>query len=155
MRDRRFIAQHRGGLLTKIHHYQLIRWAGECSRHVLALVKGNIDPRLLYALHVARQWEQEEATVGEARKASAAAHAAARESEDPVRIAVARSVGHAVATAHMADHSIGAALYGLKAVKYAGKPVDSERKWQCNQLSPEIKELVITALQEKEKHFKF
>lgn len=155
MRDRRFVAEHRGGSLTKDHHHQLIRWARGCSGHVLTLVKGTIDPRLIYALHIAQQWEQEEATVGEARKASVNAHAVARECEDPILKAVARSVGHAVATAHMADHSIGAALYGLQAIKHAGKSINSERKWQTEQLPAEIRELVITAIREKEKHFRF
>jgi hypothetical protein len=43
-------------------------------------------------------------------------------------IAVARSVGHAVATAHIADHSLGAAWYALKAVKSAGKSIGEEGK---------------------------
>jgi hypothetical protein len=86
-------------------------------------------------------------------KASVGAHAAARESPDPVIRAVARSVGHAVATAHMADHSLGAALYALKAVKYAGASVDAERQWQHGHLPPEIRDLVLTAMCEKEKIF--
>jgi len=62
---------------------------------------------------------------------------------------VARSVGHAVATAHMADHSMVAAWYALKAVKKADKSVDNERIWQDNQLPPEIKELVLTGRKAK------
>jgi hypothetical protein len=54
----------------------------------------------------------------------------------------------------MADHSLGAALYALKAVKNAGKSTDAERKWQNEQLPPEIRELVLTAIREKEKIFK-
>ncbi len=54
----------------------------------------------------------------------------------------------------MADHSLGAALYALKAVKNAGKSVDAERKLQNEQLPSEIKELVLTAMSLKEKHFK-
>ena len=49
---------------------------------------------------------------------------------NPISIAVARSIGQAVATAHMADHSLGAAIYALKAVKFADKSIDAERKWQ-------------------------
>jgi hypothetical protein len=45
----------------------------------------------------------------------------------------------------MADHSLGSAWYALKAVKMAGKSVDEERKWQDEQLPPEIRELVLTA----------
>jgi hypothetical protein len=36
---------------------------------------------------------------------------------NPIAIAVASSVGHALATAHMADHSLGAAPDALKAVR--------------------------------------
>lgn len=154
MRDNRFVAVHRGGPLTKDYHHQLIRWARECSEHVLSLIDENIDKRLINALYVAKEWEKEKVTVGEARKASVSAHAVARESSNPVIIAVARSIGHTVATAHMADHSLGAALYALKAVKNAGKSVDAERKWQNKQLPSEIMELVLTAMSKKEKHFK-
>ena len=154
MRDKRLVAVHRGGSLTKDHHHHLIRWARECSEHLLSLIDENIDKRLINALYVAKEWEKEKVTVGEARKASVSAHAVARESTNPIIIAVARSFGHAVATAHMADHSLGAALYALKAVKNAGKSVDAERKWQNEQLPSEIKELVLTAMSFKEKHFK-
>jgi hypothetical protein len=145
MRDKRFIRDHRGGPLKKEQHYQLIKWACDCCEHVLYLFGGKIDERLKNAINVAHEWRQGNASVGDARKASVVAHAVARESSNPAAIAVARSVGHAVATAHMADHSLGAAYYALKAVKNAGKSVDAERKWQDEQLPPEIKELVLTA----------
>jgi hypothetical protein len=87
-------------------------------------------------------------------KASVGAHAAARESDNPTSAAVARSIGHAVATAHMADHSLGAALYALKAVKNASKSIDKERKWQNEQLPSEIEDIVMTARTMKEKNFK-
>jgi len=154
MRDKRFVAVYRGGPLTKDHHHQLMRWARECSEHVLSFDNETIDQRLIHALYVAKEWEKEKVTVGEARNASVGAHAAARESSNPIITAVARSVGHAVATAHMADHSLGAALYALKAVKNAGKSVDAERKWQKEQLPSEIKELVLSTMNLKEKHFK-
>ena len=145
MRDKRFVAEHRGGPLKREQHYQLMKWACDCAEHVLPLFGENIDERLTDALRVAKAWAQGDASVGEARKASVAAHAAARESSDPAAIAVARSVGHAVATAHMADHSLGPAWYALKAVKAAGKSVDAERIWQDGRLPQEIRELVLSA----------
>jgi hypothetical protein len=144
MRDKRFIAEHRGGPLKKEQHYQLITWACDCAEHVLHLYGEKIDERLKTALNVAKEWKQGNASVGNARKASLGAIAVANESSNLTAIAVARSVGHAVATAHMADHSLGAALYALKAVKNAGKSIDGERKWQDEQLPSEIKELVLT-----------
>ena len=160
MRDKRFVAVHRGGLLTKDNHHKLIRWARECSNHVLLLLNdGNIDTRLLHALHVAKEWENGNVPVGDAMKASVGAHAVAREASNPVSIAVARSIGHAVATAHMADHSLGGPLYALKAVKNAGGSVDNERAWQNEQLQrlqlpADLVELVLMTMMVKEKAFK-
>ena len=101
--------------------------------------------RLIQALQVAKEWKGGNASVGDARKAAVTAHAVARESSDPAAIAVARSIGHAVATAHMADHALGAAWYALKAVKSAGQSPDAERRWQDERLPPGIKDLILTA----------
>ena len=149
MRDKRFVAEHRGGLLKKEQHYQLIKWACDCAEHVLHLFGDEIDARLKKAFNIAKEWIEGNASVGDARKASLGAIAVARESKNQAAIAVARSVGHAVATAHMADHSLVAALYALKAVEAAGKSVDVERNWQNDQLQSEIKELVLTGRKRK------
>jgi len=145
MRDQRFVAEHRGGPLKKEQHYQLMDWACRCAGHVLHLFGKNMDRRLTDALRVAGEWRSGRASVGDARKASVAAHEVARSSSDPSAVAAARSVGHAVATAHMADHSLGAAWYALKAVKNSGGSVEAERKWQDEQLPSSIKELVLSA----------
>jgi hypothetical protein len=154
MRDKRFIAEHRGGLLKKDHQRQLISWACKCCEHVLPLCNETLDERLLNALFIAKEWAKGNAKAGDAMKASVVSHAVARESSNPISIAVARSIGQAVATAHMADHSLGAAIYALKAVKFADKSIDAERKWQNEQLPSEIMELVLTTRTEKEQLFK-
>lgn len=155
MRDKRFIAEHRGGLLKKEQHIQLILWACKCTEHIITLSGGEPDQRLFEALSVARDWAAGKKTVGNARKAAVRCIAAANETTDPFKVAIARAAGHAVATAHMADHSLGPALYGLKAVKYTGISVEEEREWQNAQLEKEIKELVITSRNLKEEHFRF
>jgi hypothetical protein len=144
MRNPSFVTAHRGGYLSKEQHRQLIRWASDCATHVLPLFGDCIDERLTNALTVARKWELGNATVGEARNASLEAIAVANEITNPTAIAIARSVGHAVATAHMADHSLQAAEYALKAIKEAGKSVETERRWQDGQLSKEIGEIVLS-----------
>ena len=153
MRDKIFVAEHRGGLLKKEQHQQLMQWGCVCAEHVLFLYGKEIDKRLKNAIRVAKEWIKGNVSVGDARNASVDAHSLARESPNPTSVAVARSVGHTVAIAHMADHSIGAALYALKAVKSAGKSVENERIWQNKQLPAEIKEIVLTARRKKEKHF--
>jgi hypothetical protein len=145
MRDKRFVAIHRGGELSMEHHRLLIKWAVDCAKHVLPLLGECIDDRLEEALIDAILWERGEISVGLARKASVDAHAVARESSNPVGIAVARAVGHVVATSHMADHSLGAACYALKAVKYTNKSIEEEIKWQEEQLPSDIKELIISS----------
>jgi hypothetical protein len=82
MRDKRFVAEHRGGPLKKEQHRQLIKWACDCVEHVLPLPGETIDERLLNAIHVAKEWEKGNATVGNARTASLGAIAHANESSD-------------------------------------------------------------------------
>jgi len=150
MRDRRFVAVHRGGPLSKEHHRLLISWAHTCAAHVLPYFgQLKIDERLTDALKAAKAWERGEISVGAARKASLEAIAVANENSNPVSIAVARAVGHAVATAHMADHSLGSVEYALKAVKMSGQSIVAERKWQDDQLPLSIKDLVLSARNEK------
>jgi hypothetical protein len=126
-------------------------WACACSQHVLPLCKPECIQKLVNAISVAKFWIKGEVSVGDARNASALAITAAKEFNDPVSIAVARSAGHAVATAHMADHSLGAALYALMAVKFAGKSMEVERAWQNEQLPEEIRALVLEVRIIKEK----
>jgi hypothetical protein len=112
------------------------------------------DIRIQNALRVAEEWPVCNASVGDARTAAYEIIDLAHELSDSTAILVARSVGQAVAAAHMADHAMGAAWYALKAVKSAGKSVETEKKWQFEQLPVDVKELVITALgSEKFKKF--
>jgi len=145
MRDRRFIAEHRGGPLNSRQHRQLSAWACACAEAVLPVIAEAVDERLLGALATAAEWRGNLASVGEARRAAAAALSAARAAKPPAAVAVARAVAHAVATAHMADHSLAAALYALKAVKVAGGSVDLERKRQDARLPRDIRRLVLSA----------
>ncbi len=144
MRDERFIAEHRGGLLTQEQHRQLMFWACKCVENILHLFGKPIDKRLANAIKIAKDWTKDIASVGDARNASLDAIAVANELTDPIKIAVARSVGHAVATAHMADHSLRAAEYALKTVKLADKSIDKEKKWQNKNLSLDIVDLVLS-----------
>lgn len=151
MRDARFVAEHRGWPLKKEQHQQLIRWACDCVRHVLLFLSEDVDERLKHALKVAWEWEAGNASVGDARNAAFGAIAVANESENPTKIAIARAVGHAVATAHMADHASGWAEYALKAIIFEWGSIDEERRWQNEQLPPEIKELVLSSREMKSK----
>lgn len=147
MRDRRFVAAHRGGPLGRTEHYLLSIWAAACAEHVLSHFTAHAsDDRPRQAVETARIWAKGEIRVGVAQQAAVAAHAAAREATDPAAVAAARAAGHAAATAHCAEHSLGAALYALKAVAAAGGSVGAERAWQFEQLPAEVRDLVESAM---------
>src|SRR3954469_12188461 len=98
MRDRRFVAVHRGGPLDLARHRLLAMWAADCAEHVLPLFENcSSDDRPRRAIETARAWARGEVRVGAAQKAAVAAHAAAREATDKGAIAVARAAGHAAA----------------------------------------------------------
>ena len=153
MRDLRFKAVHRGGPLDLERHRQLALWAAACAERVLPLFarRHPRDDRPRRAIKTARAWAAGEVSVGEARKAAFAAHAAAREASDVAAREAARAAGHAVATAHMADHALGPAWYAIRAVQVsldqpAGvKAAERERAWQDKHLPPSIRDLVLSA----------
>ena len=147
MRDRRFVAVHRGGPLDLGKHRLLVAWAGDCAEHVLSLfTECSSDNRPQRAVEMAKTWARGEVPVGDARKAAVGAHAAAREVTSKSASAVARAAGHAVATAHMADHCLGASAYALKAVEATGASAADERAWQVEQLPDEVGGLIVSAL---------
>ena len=160
-RDPRFVAVHRGGLLSESTHRLLASWAADCAEHVLPLftAKHPEDDRPARAIEMARAWSRGEATVGAAREAASAAHAAARSATDAAACEVARAAGHAVATAHMADHELGAAFFAIRAVRAASPATEAmaagEREcwWQREQLTETIRELVLSDQELRHKKF--
>ncbi len=154
MRDKRFITIHRGGTLTNENHILLIIWSCQCVERILHLLDSNPDFRVVNSIVIAKQWADGKVSTGEAMKVARSAHAAAREKSDQVEVAVARAAGHAVATAHMADHALGGAMYALKAVGLSGGDVMEEREWQNELLPEQIKELVLETRKLKEKSFR-
>ena len=85
----------------------------------------------------------------QARQAAYAAFAAAKIATGAARES-ARAAGHAVATAHMADHELCAAAYALRAVRAAssmGTWDDAGRNecyWQRERLPDAIRALVLS-----------
>jgi hypothetical protein len=150
MRDRRFVAVHRGGPLDVAKHRLLAVWAADCAERLLQLFEEcSRDDRPRRAVEIARAWARGDASVGDCQKAAVGAHAAARSVTNESAIAAARAAGHAVATAHAADHSLGPVIYGQKAVEAAGGSTDNEQAWQLEKLPDEVRELVVSALQRR------
>ncbi len=150
MRDKRFVAAHCGGTLVLTEHRLLAAWAADCAEHLLPIFElHSSDDRPQQAIEIGRAWVRGEVKTGVAQRAAVAAHAAAQEATKKAAVAVARAAGHAVATAHFADHSLGPVIYGAKAVEAAGGSADAERTWQLARLPDEVRDLVISALDQR------
>ncbi len=146
MRSPQFVAEHRGGLLSLTQHRLLAAWAADCAERAVGAYWCDVgDDRPSQAIRLARAWSQGEISVGEARKASVAAHAAARAANEQAAVFAARASGHAVAVAHMADHSLGASYYAVKACIAAGHDPNAEQKWLDDRIPAELYQMVVTA----------
>lgn len=143
MRDPRFVAAHRGGLLNLDGHRFLANWAADCAENVQPFfTKCSENSRPNEALETARLWASEAVRTGVAMKASVAAHAAARQVTDNAAIAAARAAGQAVATAHFADHCVGSLLYSLKVLAISGDDSSAELASQLAKLPENLRPLV-------------
>ncbi len=149
-RDRRFVAEHRGGVLRREDHRLLAAWAAACAEHVLGLFWDDPeDDRPFEAVRQADGWARGELATGTVMRSASAAHAAARTSAGAAQ-AAARAAGHAAATSHMADHSLVAASYALQAVAQAGVDVERERCWQDRVLPTAVRPLVLDLRRSRE-----
>jgi len=147
MRDRRFVAKHRGGPLDHDNRVVLARWAADCAEGVLHYyTRRHQDERLTEALEILRKWVDGEVKTGVAMVAARSAHAAAREAKNKAAIAAARAVGQAVGTAHAADHSMGALLYALKARQAAGHSIEDELSGRLGQLPDHLRDQVASGV---------
>lgn len=129
--------------MTRESHVCLARWAVDCAEAVIGRFEvESSDERPREALRTGRRWADGEVRTGVAMKASVAAHAAARGVSDPAAVAAARAAGHAVATAHFADHCAGALLYAMKALKAAGMDPGVELERQIGRLPEALRDQV-------------
>lgn len=152
MRDKKFVALHRGGELSAEDHMQLMGWAIFCFRRVMTLYPCDKPALLTKAIKTAEDWQAGQCSTGRAIQASREVHAFAKTIGDPVARAIARAVGQGVATAHMADHCMGAALYAQKAIKLSGLSMDEEKSIQLKaleEMSQSLFELIEAAMKVK------
>jgi hypothetical protein len=107
--------------LGDLDQRSLTLWACDCAEAVLRLFEERYpeDDRPRKAIEAARAWVRAEIKVGEVRTAAFAAHAAARESDDPTATAAARAAGQAAGTAHVRGHARHAYDYALNALAIA------------------------------------
>jgi hypothetical protein len=127
----------------------LAAWAADCAERVLPffLLAYPGDDRPGIAIETCRAYVLTGVfRLAEIRGASLAAHAAAREAtENEAACFAARAAGQAVATAHVSQHALGSASYGLKAIAAAypmeeGDKIAEEQEWQLHHLPEHLRQ---------------
>ena len=150
VRDPRLVTIRRGGTLRDEDHHQLALWAAACAEHVLAhfeQARGD-DPRPREAIEAARAWARGELPMMRTRAAGGHAMGAARDLVGAPRFA-AYAAGQAAVVAHVPEHDLGAAAYGIKAAMAAAGPGRQEAartaecRWQHARLPGEVRALVL------------
>jgi hypothetical protein len=148
MRKRKFSVTHKDEsiveLVRRTNHRTLAAWAIDCAERVLPYFEERYpeDHRPRNAIEACQEWiDTGVFRMSEIRKASLAAHAAAREvGEDNAARSAARAAGQVAATPHVPTHSIGAANYALQAIhrathsSEADAAVAKERDWRYQHL---------------------
>jgi hypothetical protein len=149
MRDKIWVLEHRGGLLKIEQQKQLMKWAIDCVNHLLLLLNNNINEKIINAINIGNNWIIGKAKTGDAINCSREIIKYVKTLNNKIEIAITRAAGHAVATAHMADHSMGPVFYGKKAIKISGGNMETEISWQIEHIPKDIKELVLLGLKNK------
>lgn len=123
-------------VLAEHHRRALIVWATACAERLFPIFDRERpnDRRLLDARTGADRFARGELGVGALRTLALACHGAARDAASPEATAVARVMGHATATAHMAAHAREIARYTRAAV--TGDRREEELAWQRAHLPP-------------------
>jgi hypothetical protein len=131
-------------------------WAADCAERVLPLFEAIApsDARPREAVDGIRAWARGDMRPGRLRTIAVAAHAAAREVDDPIAAAAARAAGSAAAAAFMhapetigtEKHCLGAAMYAARACELAAPDDphagDDEIRWAVEHASAAVREIV-------------
>ncbi|MFH1249244.1 MAG: hypothetical protein V1660_03765 [archaeon] len=124
-------------------------WAVDCAERVLPFFEKAYpkDKRPRKAIEACRTWIRTGVfKMADIRKASLAAHAAAREAKENVLACfAARAAGQAAATAHVPEHAFGPAYYALKLVAVANPAnakvkITKELNWQSRRLPKNLRQ---------------
>lgn len=125
-------------------HKTLAVWGCDCAERVLSYFETGFpeDDRPRLAIQAGRAWVRTGVfRMPDVRRASLAAHAAARAAQDDnAARSAARAAGQAVAASHVPSHAIAAAIYAATAVRDRASAADAiaaateERQWQYQHL---------------------
>ena len=149
MRNKNWILEHRGGNLKIDQQIQLMKWSINCVNHLLPLLNNNINEKIINAINIGNNWILGKVKTIDVINCSREIIKYVKTLDNKLEIAITRAAGHAIATAHMAEHSMGPVYYGIKAIKINDGNVETEINWQIEHIPKDIKDLVVLGLKNK------
>jgi hypothetical protein len=149
MRDKKWVLEHRGGILSIEKQKILMKWAIHCVVHLFPLLNNNINEKIIEAINIGNNWIIGQVKTGEAIKTAREIIKYIKTLDNKLEVAITRDAGHAVSTAHMADHAMGPVKYGLDAIKIIKKKKKKEIEWHINNFPIELKEQIMEGLLNK------
>ena len=95
-----------------------VMWALEAVKEAISALSRYFpeDMRFEEARMLSLAWAEGRVKMGFARRAILAAHAAAKETEDPAAAAYCHAVGQGCSAVHVKEHALGLAMYELTAI---------------------------------------
>ncbi len=132
-------------------------WAADCAERALSVyeTQANSDSRPRAAIEGIRVFAAGGKRTAQLRSLALAAHAAARETDDPAAVAAARAAGSAAASAythpladvHQTKHILGPAAYAALALELAhtGDPNigDAEVRWAIEHVTARVRQVLL------------
>lgn len=104
--------------IRKESHQTLILWSFANIEEIIIELRlqGKYDQKIEVALNLCKRWASGHEKMKEAKKALLEVHALAKETEDPVGIALFHAIGQGLSTVHVETHAIGLVLYELSSI---------------------------------------
>lgn len=118
----------------------LAKWALEIAKHIIKITNLDADkyPEISACFETNELWQKGQARMHDVRLIGFKIHKLAREQNDIIKENVFRTIGQAVASGHMKEHSIVASDYAIKVINLLYDndiaKINKERTWQLNKL---------------------
>lgn len=101
--------------LAKLDRKRAIMWSLDCVETTIDFYEANFgyDPRLNQAYESCKSWARGDIKMPVAKETILAVHGIAKETDNPVKIALAHAIGQALSCIHTSTHAPGLIFYEL------------------------------------------
>ncbi|MDE6661354.1 MAG: hypothetical protein K2J93_05995 [Anaeroplasmataceae bacterium] len=127
-------------IYSSLNQVVLAKWSLKLAKHIIHIANFDTNryPEIQEGFEMNELWQIGKARMHDVRQIGFKIHRLAREQSDELSKTIFRVIGHAIASAHMKEHSLVASDYAIKVVNllYMNNldKVKEERIWQLDKL---------------------